>query len=288
MTSTKGRMMEQQDTLLLSDRAPQAAPASLEDRLRALLELKRDFVERLRGEAALDDEGFAIAACKLMQSVCRLTGADGGSLYHSRRQGYLNRQAYCTDSTLAFEQMRATSQSTEHVAVGDGIAGFLALDRAERPTRGYNLPYPISEQATVEVWDIPMVDDLPEKLRYRTTQLLRDGAIDIASMFLVKSIGADGTDLIMQLIRKRSAGEFTDQERLVAELSAEMIFPHFRSIETYREQATGRIQLPAGYDDAVVDASTPIRQIAADAYEAIKAIAGTAIEKLQQSTPPRK
>ena len=143
--------MEQQDTLLLSDRAPQAAPASLEDRLRALLELKRDFVERLRGEAALDDEGFAIAACELMQSICRLTGADGGSLYQSHRQGYLNRKAYCTDLNLAFEQMRATSQSTEHVAVGDGIAGFIALDQAERAARGYQLQHPISEQATIEV-----------------------------------------------------------------------------------------------------------------------------------------
>jgi hypothetical protein len=280
--------MEQQDTLLLSDRAPQAAPASLEDRLRALLELKRDFVERLRGEAALDDEGFAIAACELMQSVCRLTGADGGSLYHSRRRGYLNRKAYCTDSNLAIEQLRATSQSTEHVAVGDGIAGFLALDCDERAARGYDLTYPISEGATVEVWDIGLVDDLPEKLRYRTTQLLRDGVIDIASMFLVKSIGADGTDLVMQLIRKRSAGAFTDQEKLIAELSAEMIFPHFRNIETYREQATGAIQLPAGCDPALTDASTPIRQVAADAYEAIKAIASVAIDKIQQSTPPRK
>src|SRR3569832_742484 len=111
--------MEQQDTLLLSDRAPQPAPASLDERLRALLELMRDFGERLRGEAALDDEGFAVAACELMQSVCRLTGADGSTLYHSRRQGYLNRQAYCTDTNLAIEQKRATSQSTEHVAVGD-------------------------------------------------------------------------------------------------------------------------------------------------------------------------
>jgi hypothetical protein len=288
MTGTKGRTMEQQDTLLLSDRAPQAAPASLEDRLRALLELKRDFVERLRGAAALDDEGFAIAACELMQSVCRLTGADGGSLYHSYRQGYLNRKAYCTDSNLAFEQMRAASQTTEHVAVGDGIAGFLALNKGERAARGHQLPHPISERATIEVWDIPLVDDLPERLSYRTTQLLRDGAIDIASMFLVKSIGADDTDLIMQLIRKRSAGQFTDQEKLVAELSAEMIFPHFRSVESYREQATGSIELPAGYNDTSVDASAPIRQIAADAYEAIKAIAGTAIEKIQQSTPPRK
>jgi hypothetical protein len=280
--------MEQQDTLMLSDRAPQSAPATLEDRLRALLDLKRDFVERLRGEAALDDEGFAVAACGLMQSVCRLTGADGGSLYHSRRQGYLNRKAYCTDTNLAFEQRRATSQSTEHVAVGDGIAGFLALDRTERAARSYDLPNPIGEGATVEVWDIPLVDDLPEKLRYRTTQLLREGAIDIASMFLVKGVGADGTDLIMQLIRKRSAGRFTDEEKLVAELSAEMIFPHFRNIETYREQATGAIELPAGCGDAPLDASTPIRQIAADAYEAIKSIASTAIDKIQQSTPPQK
>ncbi|HKP10659.1 MAG TPA: hypothetical protein VJZ91_01065 [Blastocatellia bacterium] len=284
--------MEHQDTLLLSERAPAPAPASLEDRLRALLELKRDFVERLRGEAALDDEGFAVAACQLMQSVCRLTGADGASLYHSRRQGYLNRQAFCSDPDLAFEQMRATSQITEHVAVGDGIAGFLALDRAARAAHDHQLKYPVCEGAAVEVWDIRLVDDLPEQLRQRTTQLLRDGAIDIASMFLVKSVGADGTDLILQLVRKRANGEFSDQERLVAELSAEMIFPHFRNVETYREQATGTIQLPAGFNAESsaesADAGSPIRQIAADAYEAIKAIASAAIEKIQQPGPPRK
>ena len=280
--------MEQQETLLLSKRAPLAAPASLEDRLRALLELKRDFVERLRGEAALDDEGFAVAACELMRSVCRLTGADGASLYHSRRQGYLNRQAFCSDPGLAFDQMREASQMTEHVAVGDGIAGFLALDRAARAARGHQLKYPIAEGASVEVWDILLVDDLPEQLRQRTAQLLRGGAIDIASMFLIKSAGADGTDLILQLIRKRASGGFGDQEKLIAELSAEMIFPHFRNVETYREQATGTIQLPTAYNDATADAGSPIRQIAADAYEAIKAIASTAIEKIQQSGPSQK
>ena len=274
--------MEQQDTLLLSERMPNAAPASLEERLRALLELKRDFVERLRGTAALDDEGFAVAACRLMQAICRLTGADGASLYNSRRQGYLDRQAYCSDASLSFDQMRATSQMTEHVAVGDGIAGFLALDEAARAALGYQLKYTIRESATLAVWDVGMVDELPEKLRQRTTQLLRDGAIDIASMFLIKSVGTDGTDLIMQLIRKRANGPFEDREKLIAELSAEMIFPHFRNVELYREQATGTISLPAALTEATADASLPIRQIAADAYEAIKAIASTAIEKIQR------
>jgi hypothetical protein len=275
--------MEQQDTLLLSDRAPTSSPAPLEDLLRALLELKRDFVESLRGEAALDDEGFAVAAFKLMQSGCRLTGADGASLYNSRRQGYLDRQAFCSDPNMAVEQMRAASQITEHVAVGDGIAGFIALDSAARGALDYQLKYPIRESATMVVWDIGLVDDLPEKLRYRTIQLLRDGAIDIASMLLIKSIGADGTDLILQLIRKRASGRFADREKLVAELFAEMIFPHFKNVETYREQATGAISLPPALLETAADASAPIRQIAADAYEAIKAIATTAIEKIQHS-----
>jgi hypothetical protein len=280
--------MEQQDTLLLSKRAPQASPASLEDLLRALLELKHHFVAGLHGEAALDDEGFAVAACKLMKSICLLTGADGASLYNSRRQGYLNRQAFCSDPNMAFEQMRATSQITEHVAVGDGIAGFMALGRADRAARGYQLNDPIRESATIELWDIRLVDELPEKLRYRTTQLLRDGTIDIASMFLIKSIGMDGTDLILQLIRKRANGGFAEREKLIAELFAEMIFPHFRNVETYREQATGQFSLPPALTEPAADVSLPIRQIAADAYEAIRAIASAAIEKLQSSGPPQK
>jgi|SRR5205085_1193508 len=280
--------MEQQDTLLLSERAPKASPASFEDRLRALLELKRDFVERLRGAAALDDEGFAIAACKLMQSASLLTGADGASLYNSRRQGYLDRQAFCSDPEMPFEQVRVTSQMTEHVAVGDGIAGFLALDRAARAALAYQLKYPICERAALEVWDIGLVDELPDKLRQRTTQLLRDGAIDIASMFLIKSVGADGSDLILQLVRKRANGGFADHDKLIAEVFAEMVFPHFRSVESYREQATGMISLPAGVAGAAADAGSPIRQIAADAYEAIRAIANTAMEKIQHSGTPQK
>jgi len=280
--------MEQQDTLLLSERARKSSPASLEGMLRALLELKRDFVESLRGEAALDDEGFAVAAFKLMQAGCRLTGADGASLYSSRRQGYLDRQAFCSDPNMDVTQMRAASQITEHVAVGDGIAGFIALDSTARAALDYQLSYPIRESPTMEVWDIGMVDELPEKLRHRTTQLLRDGAIDIASMFLIKSIGAAGTDLILQLIRKRANGRFADREKLIAELFAELIFPHFRSVETYREQATGKISLPAALIETPADASLPIRQIAADAYEAIRAIASTAIEKLQPSGTPQK
>src|SRR5215813_10039576 len=146
MTGTKGRPMEQ-ETVLLSKLPPKAAPASLEDQLRTLLELKRDFIESLRGEAALDDEGFTTAACKLMQSVCLLTGADGASLYNSRRKGYLDRQAFCSDPTMRFEQMRTASQTTEHVAVGEGIAGFLALNATARTALGYELKYPIRERA---------------------------------------------------------------------------------------------------------------------------------------------
>jgi hypothetical protein len=274
--------MEQQDTLLLSERVAKPAPATLEDRLRALLEIKRDFVERLRGAAALDDEGFAIAACELMKAVSLLTNADGASLYNSRRQGYLDRQAFCSDPQMPIEQMRATSQMTEHVAVGDGIAGFLALDPAARSALGYSLSHAVRESETVEVWDIGAVDELPEKLRERTTQLLRDGVIDIASMFLVKSVGADGADLILQLIRKRANGSFTDHEKLLAELAAEMLFPHFRNVETYREQATGRIEMPPALDPPTADASLPLRQIAADAYDAIRAIASAAMEKIHR------
>lgn len=280
--------MEQQETILLSKHAPKAPPASLEDQLRALLELKRDFVESLRGEAALDDEGFTTAACKLMQSVCLLTGADGASLYNSRRKGYLDRQAFCSDPNLRFEQVRAASQTTEHVAVGEGIAGFLALNATARAALGYQLKYPIRERAMMAIWDIQLVDELPEKLRQRTTQLKLEGAIDIASMFIIKGIGGDGTDMILQLIRKRASDKFTEQEKLVAELFAETIFPHFRSVETYREQATGTITLPSEYTAAAPDMSEPIRQIAAGAYEAIQAIAKAAIEKIQQSGSAQK
>ena len=280
--------MEQQNTLLLSKRAAKSAPASLEDQLRALLELKRDFVESLRGEAALNDEGFTTAACRLMQAICLLTGADGASLYNSRRQGYLDRQAFCSDPDMHFEQMRATSQITEHVAVGDGIAGFLALNATARAALGYQLKYPICERAMMAVWDVHLVDELPEKLRQRTTQLQRDGTIDIASMFIIKSIGGDGTDLILQLIRKRASGLFKEPEKLIAELFAEMIFPNFRSVETYREQATGAITLPPAMIETTADPSAPIRQIAADAYEAIKAIARTAIDKIQDSGTTQK
>jgi hypothetical protein len=164
----------------------------------------------------------------------------------------------------------------------------MALDRAARAARGYQLNEAIREGATIEVWDIRLVDELPEKLRYRTTQLLRDGAIDIASMFLVKSIGADGTDLILQLIRKRASGGFADREKLIAELFAEMVLPHFRNVETYRERATGAISLPPSPVAPPADASLPIRQIAADAYDAIRAIASAAIEKLQHPGPPQK
>jgi hypothetical protein len=177
---------------------------------------------------------------------------------------------------------------TEHVAVGDGIAGFLALDRAARAALPYQLKYPISERAALEVWDISLVDELPDKLRQRTTQLLRDGAIDIASMFLIKSVGADGSDLILQLVRKRANGGFADHDKLIAELFAEMVFPHFRSVESYREQATGMISLPAGIAGSAADAGSPIRQIAADAYEAIRAIANTAMEKIQHPGTPQK
>src|ERR1700759_5169436 len=132
MTVTQGKSMEQQDTLLLSERAPGTSPISIEDGLHALLEIKRDFAESLRDKASMNDEGFTEAAFKLMQGGCRLTGADGASLYSSQRRGYLDRQAFCSDPNLTIEQMRAAAQMTEHVAVGDGIAGFLALDSITR------------------------------------------------------------------------------------------------------------------------------------------------------------
>ena len=50
----------------------------------------------------------------------------------------------------------------------------------------------------------------------------------------------------------------------------------------------GMISLPASLSAAAADPGAPIRQIAADAYEAIKAIANTAMEKIQNSSATNK
>ena len=283
--------MEQNETMILSDKASTVNRLSLEESVRALLEGKRRFEQFLRSQVVVDDYSFAIAAFNLMQGCCKITGADGASLYSSKREGYLDRQAFCSDPNLASDQIRSASQASEHVAVGDGIAGYIALDREGRKQFNYNLRYPIKETGAIEVWDIRIVAELPEKLRYKTTQLSLSGAIDISSMLLIKETGVDGTDLILQLIRERANGLFSDQEKLVAEVFAEMLFPSFRDLEDYRDRAKG---VPVAREVAVKstgeiiaepigDITTPIQQIAADAYAAIKAIATTAMDKLQKT-----
>src|ERR1044071_2420804 len=231
--------MEQNETMILSDKASTVNRLSLEESVRALLEGKRRFEQFLRSQVVVDDYSFAIAAFNLMQGCCKITGADGASLYSSKREGYLDRQAFCSDPNLASDQIRSASQASEHVAVGGGIAGYIALDREGRKQFNYNLRYPIKETGAIEVWDIRIVAELPEKLRYKTTQLSLSGAIDISSMLLIKETGVDGTDLILQLIRERANGLFSDQEKLVAEVFAEMLFPSFRDLEDYRDRAKG-------------------------------------------------
>lgn len=285
----------EQETRILSDKALTENPLSLEEALRALLEGKRRFEQFLRSQAVVDDYSFAIAAFNLMQGCCKITGADGASLYSSKREGYLDRQAFCSDPNLASDQTRSASQASEHVAVGDGIAGYIALDREGRKKFDYNLRYPLKESGAIEVWDIRVVAELPEKLCYKTTQLSLAGAIDISSMFLIKETGLDGTDLILQLIRERANGLFSEQEKLVAEAFAEILFPAFRDLENYRNRAkgvpvkpeviaepTGDITLPIPVE-STGDIALPIQQIAADAYAAIKAIATTAMDKLQKT-----
>jgi hypothetical protein len=283
--------MEQNETMILSDKASTVNRLSLEESVCALLEGKRRFEQFLRSQVVVDDYSFAIAAFNLMQGCCKITGADGASLYSSKREGYLDRQAFCSDPNLASDQIRSASQASEHVAVGDGIAGYIALDREGRKQFNYNLRYPIKETGAIEVWDIRIVAELPEKLRYKTTQLSLAGAIDISSMLLIKETGVNGTDLILQLIRERANGLFSDQEKLVAEVFAEMLFPSFRDLEDYRDRAKG---VPVAREIAVKstgeiiaepigDITTPIQQIAADAYAAIKAIATTAMDKLQKT-----
>lgn len=275
--------MEQEATRLLSERPGEPRPPQLADVLGALLELTRNFRSSLENGAARDDEAFSATAFLAIQAGCRLTGADGASLYSSKRQGYLDRQAFCWDPNLSFEQMRTTSQVAEHVEVGDGIAGFIALDAAARAAAGYEFGCPIRAGSAAEVWDVPRVDELPEKLRHRTTQLLREGAIDIGSMYLVKGIGSDGTDFVLQLIRKRSNGEFSVAQKLVAEVLAELIFPQFRNLETFRGEAAQPVA-----PGLAAEPSAAIRQIAADAYEAIRAIAGAAMARIDTTAGSRK
>ena len=78
-------------------------------------------------------------------------------------------------------------------------------------------------------------------------------------MYLVKGIGSDGTDFVLQLIRKRSNGEFSVAQKLVAEVLAELIFPQFRNLETFRGEAAQPVA-----PGLAAEPSAAIRQIAAD------------------------
>jgi hypothetical protein len=274
--------IEQEATRLLSEQPsepPAAAP--LEDLLREVLDRTEELSASL-SENGRDQEEFAQAAFVFLRAACRITGADGASLYSSTRRGYLDRQAFCWDPALTFEQMRTTSQIAEHVEVGDGIAGFLALDAEARSSAGYELSCPIRTARVTEVWDIPLVDELPERLRSRTTELMRQGTIDIGSMFLLKAIGTSGTDFILQLIRKRANGQFSPKEKLIAELIAHLVFPQFRSLSMHHSIDQGSVASESAAGRSL-DTNDGIRQIAADAYDAIREIAGLAMEKIDKS-----
>ena len=276
--------LSETQTVILSERALHDTSDSLDVLLYSLLQAKHDFEQSLPRKPLTDEDALASAAFKLMQSCCRITGADGASLYSSKRAGYLDRRAFCADPNLAHEQIRSASQASEHVAVGRGISGYLALDVTTRERLNYELKYPIKENARIATWDIRAVYDLPQELRFRTSQLQSTGAIHIASMFLIKEIGRDGTDYILQLVRKAENGLFSDSEKQLAELFAGLMIPHFRELEPQRPRAEAISPMPELHTQPSTDLHTPIQQIAASAYQSIQAIATAAMEKIQRSS----
>jgi hypothetical protein len=276
--------MEQRETVKLSERAYGNANSSLEERLRSILQLGQGFDEFLLSNAVLFEDQFVLATFNLMRVCCRLTNADGASLYSSRREGYLDRQAFCSDPDLSYEQIRSASQVTEHVAVGEGIAGYIALDREKRKELGYDLKYPIESSNALEIWDICAVEELPEQLRRKNTELMNQGVIDISSMLLIKKVGINGVDLILQLVRETRNGSFSNEDRLVSEIFAGLIFPCFRDLELYRKSTNEISSSPASASYAEADVNTTVQRIAADACEAIKAIATAAIDKAQKTS----
>ena len=282
--SEPGTEIRESETIILSERALNETSDNLDVLLDSLLQAKRVFEQSLPHKPLTDEDALASAAFNLMQSCCRITGADGASLYSSKRAGYLDRRAFCADPNLAPEQIRSASQASEHVAVGRGISGYLALDATTRERLDYDLKYPIKENARIAIWDIRAVYDLPQELRFRTSQLQSNGAIHIASMFLVKEIGKDGTDYILQLVRKAENGLFSEQEKQFAELFAGLMIPHFRDLEPQRQRPEVVSPLPDASNQTSVDLHTPIQQIAASAYQSIQAIATAAMEKIQRSS----
>ena len=276
-------MMSEPETIILSERALPENAESLDVRLDSLLQARRAFEQAVPRKPAVDEDALASAAFNLMKKCCRITGADGASLYSSKRAGYLDRRAFCAASNLASEQIRSASQASEHVAVGRGIAGYLALDVTTRERLAYDLKYPIRETPRVAIWDIRAIYELPQELRFRTSQLQSTGAIHIASMFLVKEIGADGTDYILQLVRKAENGLFSEQDKQLAELFAGLMFPHLRELEPSRPRAEVVPLRSAPSSEAIADPNSPIQQIATSAYQTIQAIATAAIEKIQQN-----
>jgi hypothetical protein len=276
-------MMSESETMILSERALPENAESLDALLDSLLQARRAFEQAIPRKPSVDEDALASAAFKLMKECCRITGADGGSLYSSKRAGYLDRRAFCADPNLASEQIRSASQASEHVAVGRGIAGYLALDATTRERLAYNLKYPIRETPRVAIWDIHAVNELPQELRFRTSQLQSTGAIHISSMFLVKEIGADGTDYILQLVRKAESGLFSEQEKQLAELFAGLMIPQFRELEPPRPRAEVVPLRSATSNETSFDPNSSIQQIATSAYQTIQAIATAAIEKIQQN-----
>src|SRR5262249_26996897 len=120
------------------------------------------------------------------------------------------------------------------------------------------------------------IQDLPPGLRYKTTRLQSEGAIDIASMMLIKSIGADGTDIILQLVRRVANGAFTAEKKLLAVLFAELIFPCFRELESERKNECSSVA--ATLPVFAQNLSAPVQQIATEAIQAIQAIALAAMD----------
>ncbi len=275
--------MSEPETIILSERALLETADSLDALLAEMLQAKRDFEAAMPRQPVTDEDALAAAAFRLLQECCRITGADGASLYSSKRAGYLDRRAFYTDASLAHEQVRSASQASEHVAVGRGISGYLALDATTRERLDYDLRYPIQENARVAVWDIRAVNELPPELHSRTSILQMNGAIHITSMFLVKEIGANGSDYILQLVRKVENGLFSEQEKQLAELFAGLMIPHFRDLELQRERREVVAPVSEPRPQSNADRNASVQQIATAAYESIQAIATAAIEKIQKN-----
>ena len=94
-------MMSEPETIILSECALPENAESLDARLDALLQARRAFEQVIPRKPVTDEDALASAAFNLMKECCRITGADGGLLYSSKRAGYLDRRAFCADPNLA-------------------------------------------------------------------------------------------------------------------------------------------------------------------------------------------